>query len=329
MILHMRNHWGHSEQYTLEKPADFEPLFAKYPATLDLVFAARNLAEAAQRIAQYLNNHHLEVWVEDGSLTKGLRELGAALGIGLATLAPIAAEAPQVPTEMRQVDQKPFGSQPEDMFLHHIQNIESSGGKNVNHPPIRHGIHTGDTAIGRWGLMPNTITEMLNRRRKEGTITPDLEKLQTMNGSQMKEHLTKHPDLELNLARTLARHVLTRQRGNEHKAAYSWLMGHNNHPSDISAADLEHPYVKQYRASQEKLRLSRGVASMNKAENEPFAVKFKRWNDKRDEIARRRMPETTSHTYDPGRIRDDEEYEPKETSDIIRDYLADRGHKKS
>lgn len=47
-------------------------------------------------------------------------------------------------------------------FLVAIQGVESDHGKKLNHPIITNpkSIHFGDSAIGRFGLMPNTILEM-------------------------------------------------------------------------------------------------------------------------------------------------------------------------
>ena len=49
-------------------------------------------------------------------------------------------------------------------FLKNISQIESRGGEDMNHPEIKSGIHKGTKAIGRYGLMPNTVGEVLNRK---------------------------------------------------------------------------------------------------------------------------------------------------------------------
>ena len=53
-------------------------------------------------------------------------------------------------------------------FLKTIQMIESSGGKNFNHPEIESGIHEGHRAIGNYGLMPNTVQEIATRMKRKG-----------------------------------------------------------------------------------------------------------------------------------------------------------------
>jgi hypothetical protein len=131
-------------------------------------------------------------------------------------------------------------------FLNTISQIESSGGKNYNHDLIQKGIHTGDRAIGRYGLMPNTVNEVLNRMRTAGTITPELKKLKNLDHESLKSSLETNPELEDKIAETLADRVLTRQ-GDEDKAAYSWHQGHNMTPEQVDNSPYkEHDYVKKY-----------------------------------------------------------------------------------
>lgn len=131
-------------------------------------------------------------------------------------------------------------------FLNNISQIESSGGTNFNHPTINTGIHAGQTAIGRYGLMPNTVSEVLNRMRLNGTLTPELQQLQQLDPDTLKSTLEKNPNLEDQIAGTLANKVLT-QQPNEEEAAYSWHQGHNLKPEAIEQKDYQNSdYVKKY-----------------------------------------------------------------------------------
>jgi len=131
-------------------------------------------------------------------------------------------------------------------FLNNISQIESSGGKNYNHDLIQKGIHTGHKAIGRYGLMPNTVNETLNRMRMSGTITPELAELNKLDPQTMKATLESNPGLEDQIAEALANRVLERQQ-DEEKAAFSWHQGHNLTPEQIDAKKYqEHDYVKKY-----------------------------------------------------------------------------------
>lgn len=138
-------------------------------------------------------------------------------------------------------------------FLKKIEQIESSGGTNTQHPMLQHGIQAGTAAIGRYGLMPNTVREIVNRRRQDGTMTQDLQDLDQIPPERIKAHIEANPGLEDDLARTLATHVLRRQLGDEDKAAYSWHQGHNLDPSEITHGQLNDPssvggdYVNKFR----------------------------------------------------------------------------------
>lgn len=131
-------------------------------------------------------------------------------------------------------------------FLKNIEGVESSGGTNYNHELIQSGIHKGDSAIGRYGLMPNTVNEVLNRARMNGEMTPDLQKLQSMDHETLKSTLENNPELEDKIAEKLAGRVLDRQQ-DENKAAYSWHQGHNLTPEQIDEKDYKNfDYVKKY-----------------------------------------------------------------------------------
>jgi hypothetical protein len=144
------------------------------------------------------------------------------------------------------IDKNNFGSHPVDRFLWNVQQIESGGGKNINHKIIQVGASKGDRAIGKWGLLKNTIDEMINRARISKKMTPDLKKIKNMSRDQIEEHFAKNPQSELNMARMLASHVMTKHKGHMGRAAYSWLYGHNLDSSDITDEQLKNSdYVQK------------------------------------------------------------------------------------
>lgn len=137
-------------------------------------------------------------------------------------------------------------------FLKIISMIESSGGKNTEHPEIQGGIHEGSRAMGSYGLMPNTVQEMAKRMKLSGSIDPNLQQFANLPPEQMKEQLT--PDVEQAYARALAERALQRQAGDEEKAAYSWLYGHNLKPEQVQERGYaEDPYVKKYQHYREQM----------------------------------------------------------------------------
>ena len=134
-------------------------------------------------------------------------------------------------------------------FLEKIEQIESSGGQNTNHPVITApNAQQGTSAIGRYGLMPNTVKELVNRRRVRGTASPDMIDLAQSPPDVIKAKLEASPELEDQFANDLANHVIQRQGGDEDKAAYSWLQGHNLTPDEITPDQLDSSdYVNKFR----------------------------------------------------------------------------------
>lgn len=131
-------------------------------------------------------------------------------------------------------------------FLDTISMIESSGGVNFNHPEIQSGIHEGQRAIGSFGLMPNTVKEIVKRAEMEGSATPVMRSIASESPAVMKDFLEQNPEIEYELAEKLARKVLQKQ-GDPEKAAYSWFMGHNLSPKEVESRDYKKTdYVKKY-----------------------------------------------------------------------------------
>ena len=134
-------------------------------------------------------------------------------------------------------------------FLKTLQMIESSGGKNFNHPEIEAGIHEGHRAAGRYGLMPNTTNEVVDRMTRDGRLPASMSDFKELNlePDLIKARLETNPDEEQAIAEYLADHVLKRQDGDEEKAAYSWHMGHNLTPDAIEKRPYQDSdYVKKY-----------------------------------------------------------------------------------
>jgi hypothetical protein len=102
-----------------------------------------------------------------------------------------------------------------DNFLKAISQIESSGGQNTNHPVSNAPIQMGQHAIGQYGLMPNTVDEMMKRSGTRGPAS-------IMPGSPAEDQM----------ANQLADRVLNRFQ-DPNMAAYAWHSGHNLTPDQI------------------------------------------------------------------------------------------------
>lgn len=134
-------------------------------------------------------------------------------------------------------------------FLNKIEQIESSGGKDTDHPVVvKDNLQQGTRAIGRYGLMPNTVKELVNRRRIRGTVSPEMLDASRMDPDSMKGYIEANPELEDTLAHDLANHVIQKQQGDPDKAAFSWLQGHNLSPDQITPEQLDNSdYVNKFR----------------------------------------------------------------------------------
>lgn len=132
-----------------------------------------------------------------------------------------------------------------DNFLKTTSMIESSGGKNLKHPKIKHGIHAGDQAVGQWALMPKTVKEIAGRMADNSEIAPYAK----MNTKKISQNLSQNPDHEKQVVSFLANKLYDKFGGDENKMAYAWNQGHNINPESFKTDRkdyLNHDYVKKY-----------------------------------------------------------------------------------
>jgi hypothetical protein len=158
----------------------------------------------------------------------------------------------------------PFGFRPEDKFLNPIKHKESSGNLDVDHPIVTKGVGKGTKAIGLYGLLIPTVKNVSEALSKKGSVIrsnidptyqdPEIETLKNKTDEEIRQALEGNEDLQNRVARLLATHVLARQQGDEDKAAYSWIMGHNLEPERITPEKVEgSDYVQKVRKFREKL----------------------------------------------------------------------------
>lgn len=244
----------------------------------------------------------------DKTVGQRLIAAGTAGLIGLAAAMPSSAQAP-VPTPEQQAAVAPkedFGDKPEDRFLWSIMQLESSGGRNTRHRTIKTGLHAGKHAMGRWGLMPDTVKEITSRAQKAGKSSGALDALASMDHKQMDKFFRQNPTVELTIARKLAQHVLRRQGYNPEKAAYAWNHGHNLLHDELPSEDVhESDYVKKF-LKVNKLNPIRPkrVDHVKKSDGSTFRERFHDWKDRRDEEAREPSAKDRTWTQDPGRVRE-------------------------
>lgn len=163
-------------------------------------------------------------------------------------------------------------------FLRKIREIESSGGTDTEHRTMASGIHKDQRAIGDYGLMPNTVKEIENRAKE--SETRGLDKAAHLTPDEMKKYMELNPPLQEEAAQRLAEHVLNKQNGDEDKAAYSWLYGHNLSPEKIEQRKyLEDPYVKKFQALKQPEEIQENNLKEENSEEieKKFPGLFKMW----------------------------------------------------
>lgn len=131
-------------------------------------------------------------------------------------------------------------------FLNKISMIESSGGKDLNHKEMTSGIHEGDAALGKYGLMPNTIQEIIRRQRQRGPLEESLTDIYKQDPNFIKEYFNNNPSSEDEVAGKLVDKIGLE---NPDKSAYMWNQGHNLDPNSITDEDLNNSnYVQKFRS---------------------------------------------------------------------------------
>ena len=149
------------------------------------------------------------------------------------------------------IDKYQSGDQNIDNFLKTISMNESSGGKNTNHRQMKDGLHAGDSAVGQYGLMPNTIKEMAGRMGKDHPMS----KYAKMDNNAVAQSLKSNPNDEGEVAKFMANHLNDKFKGDQNKMAYSWFQGHNLTDDHFNTSHKDyqnHDYVKKFNKHKEQ-----------------------------------------------------------------------------
>ena len=141
---------------------------------------------------------------------------------------------------------------------------ESSGGKNLDHEEMSSGIHAGDSAIGQYGLMPNTIKETVGRM---GRSHPLHAQYRNMPNEDVANSIKKNPEHEKEIAGHLANRLHDKFGGEESKMSYSWNQGHNltnDHFADSHKEYKAHPYVQKYHENRKNIEKTPNIPEQSR-----------------------------------------------------------------
>ena len=123
------------------------------------------------------------------------------------------------------------------------EHIESSGGKNVDHPEVTYGMHKGTSAKGRYGIMPSTLKDLAQNMTKDKEAQ---EAAAIQDEERLKEYFSSHPKLEDRLAMQYIKQANKSMGGdyNPDKITYAWQWGQNKTAEDFER-DKNKPEVQE------------------------------------------------------------------------------------
>lgn len=104
-----------------------------------------------------------------------------------------------------------------------IKAMESSGGKDTRHPAMEAGIHSGDAAIGDYGMMPNTAKEIAKQKK----VGPSDDAIQNLPNDQVSNLLKENPELAEQYTKILAEKLMQKTDGDPTLGMTGWHYGHN------------------------------------------------------------------------------------------------------
>lgn len=171
---------------------------------------------------------------------------------------------------------KYFGQDTIERLLSGLRHIESSDGKDTNHPVLKSGIHKGYSAEGELGMMPITSKEYAEKmlmedkpltppemmenpelvdfkRDEERMIEKDLLSkmagfpLSPENQDEFKQVQKDNPELYKKMAQRILQTIAKKTGADEEKAIVNWHEGQNK--TSTTEEDVESdPRVAKYRA---------------------------------------------------------------------------------
>lgn len=157
---------------------------------------------------------------------------------------------------------KGFSPEERAQLIKALSHLESSGNKNTEHSQMNEGIHAGDSAIGEFGLMPNTAKETATRLLKEqpkrtppemlglSPLSPEgqadarfmserdaLSELSNLPNEEIKAALTGNKELEQMIVNKLINQIGAKTNYDPEKAILGWHEGQNK-PKDFYTPEV-------------------------------------------------------------------------------------------
>jgi hypothetical protein len=170
-------------------------------------------------MVEHGSNNAIHTFDKSEKLDKGIKHVAAALGVvGAMASQPAKAPAPQADRSPAMVQPNAYSSK---RMLNTISSVESQHGKFQNHKPVG-GIHGGESAYGKYALMPATIRDTIH-------MDPQLKikhaKAMNLRGDDMRRYMEDNPGLEDTIAQKHLSRLEHHFGQNPEKIGYAWLNG--------------------------------------------------------------------------------------------------------
>jgi hypothetical protein len=156
-----------------------------------------------------------------------------------------------------KVDKPYLQPTPEEAaFLRQISQIESTAGQNVDHQELKHGIQRGTAAVGRYGLMPNSIQELVKRGEMAHEDAPAIQKLKGLDALTAAQVVKSDPALEDEMAVRMKRLIETRPGiKTPEQVNYMWQYGHNLNADKLNERNyMQAPRTLQFQKIRQTIK---------------------------------------------------------------------------
>lgn len=161
---------------------------------------------------------------EEMQMEKGIKHVAAAVGTAAALMSSPVREA-STANAMQQPKaaavHAPKVNYDSKHMLNTIAAVETENGKNMQHKPVG-GIHGGESAFGKYGLMPNTIRETIGMNRD---LKSKHGKAVALKGDDMRRYMEDNPGLEDAVAQKHLQRLEHHFGQDPQKIGYAWLEG--------------------------------------------------------------------------------------------------------
>jgi hypothetical protein len=173
-------------------------------------------------------------------LEKGaLKNAGIALGMAgaLGGTSHNVAAANRPPHTIQHEKTQPKPKYDHKRMMNTISQIESSGGKDVNHKPTANG-----TAYGKYAIMPGTIKDVINGNKD---LKAKHGKALALNGDTLHRYMDDNKGLDEEIASRHLAHIESHFKDNPEKIGFSWNQGITGTKKAKPESISNHPYTKK------------------------------------------------------------------------------------